>query len=142
MAKQSSYNCILYEVGDKVKEKYGSEEILEIEATDIRTVGIFPTQFLKFKGKPINIGAFSNLYVPAAETIEKYKDGLKRYNEIIVKKNNDKIKFGNKVHSLLAKQLRKEKEVIDLSDETIFKTRVIPAGMFKVKPKENGKENE
>jgi hypothetical protein len=43
---------------------------------------------------------------------------------------------------MLAKQLRKkEKEEIDLTDETVFKTRVIPAGMFKVKPKENGEKN-
>ena len=113
--RQDTYNCILYEIGDKVREKYGGDEILEIEAADIRYVGIFPTQFLKFKGKPINVGAFSNLYIPAAETIEKYKDGLKRYNEVIVR-NNNKIKNGNKIHSLLAKQLKKEKEIIDLNE--------------------------
>lgn len=143
MAKKSSYNCILYEIGDKVVEKYGSNEVLEIEAVDLKHVGIFPTQFLKFKDKPINIGAFSNLYIPAAETIEKYKDGLKYFAEITVKKRTDElIQKGNRVHSMLAKQLRKkEKEEIDLTDETIFKTRVIPAGMFKTKPKENGTEN-
>lgn len=143
MAKKSSYNCILYEIGDKVVEKYGSNEVLEIEAVDLKHVGIFPTQFLKFKDKPINVGAFSNLYIPAAETIEKYKDGLKYFAEVTVKKRTDElIQKGNRVHSMLAKQLRKkEKEEIDLTDETIFKTRVIPAGMFKTKPKENGTEN-
>jgi hypothetical protein len=139
MAKKSSYNCILYEIGDKVMAKYGTTEVLEIEAVTLKYIGIFPTQFLKFKNKPIDIGAFSNLYVPAAETIEKYKDGLKYFNEVTVTKQ---IQKGIKVHTLLAKQLRKkEKEEIDLTDETIFKTRVIPAGMFKVKSKENGTGN-
>jgi hypothetical protein len=142
MAKKSSYNCILYEIGDKVVEKYGSNEVLEIEAVDLKHVGIFPTQFLKFKDKPINVGAFSNLYIPAAETIEKYKDGLKYFAEVTVKRQDTQTQKGNRVHSILAKQLRKkEKEEIDLTDETIFKTRVIPAGMFKTKPKENGTEN-
>ena len=143
MGKRDSYNCILYEVGDKVMEKHGSTKVLEIEAINMRYVGIFPTQFLKFKNKPIDIGAFSNLYIPAAETIEKYKDGLKYFAEVTVKKRNDElIQKGNRVHSMLAKQLRrKEKEEIDLTDETVFKTRVIPAGMFKTKPKENGTEN-
>jgi hypothetical protein len=142
MAKKSSYNCILYEIGDKVVEKYGSNEVLEIEAVDLKHVGIFPTQFLKFKDKPINVGAFSNLYIPAAETIEKYKDGLKYFAEVTVKRQDTQTQKGNRVHSMLAKQLRKkEKEEIDLTDETIFKTRVIPAGMFKTKPKENGTEN-
>jgi len=40
MAKQNLYNCILYEVGDKVKERYGSEEVLEIESTNLKYVGI------------------------------------------------------------------------------------------------------
>jgi hypothetical protein len=142
MAKKGSYNCILYEIGDKVVEKYGSNEVLEIEAVDLKHVGIFPTQFLKFKDKPINVGAFSNLYIPAAETIEKYKDGLKYFAEVTVKRQDTQTQKGNRVHSMLAKQLRKkEKEEIDLTDETIFKTRVIPAGMFKTKPKENGTEN-
>lgn len=142
MAKKSSYNCILYEIGDKVVEKYGSNEVLEIESVDLKHVGIFPTQFLKFKDKPINVGAFSNLYIPAAETIEKYKDGLKYFAEVTVKRQDTQTQKGNRVHSMLAKQLRKkEKEEIDLTDETIFKTRVIPAGMFKTKPKENGTEN-
>jgi hypothetical protein len=142
MAKKGSYNCILYEIGDKVVEKYGSNEVLEIEAVDLKHVGIFPTQFLKFKDKPINVGAFSNLYIPAAETIEKYKDGLKYFAEVTVKRQDTQTQKGNRVHSMLAKQLRKkEKEEIDLTDETIFKTRVIPAGMFKVKSKENGTGN-
>ena len=141
MGKQNSYSCILYEVGDKVMEKYGTTEVLEIEAVTLKHIGIFPTQFLKFKNKPTDIGAFSNLYIPAAETIEKYKDGLKRFKEDTVKSAKDSSKNGTKIHSILAKRL-KEKEVIDLNDETIFKTRVIPAGMFKTKPKENGKENE
>jgi len=144
MGNKSSYNCILYEVGDKVVEKYGSDEVLEIEAADVRNVGIFPTQFLKFKGKPIDVGAFSNLYIPAAETVEKYKDGLKYFDEIKIKSfANKQFKKGAKVHSMLAKQLlKKEKEEIDLTDETIFKKRYVPAGTFKVKPKDDGEKND
>ena len=142
MARRDSYNCILYEIGDKVMEKHGSTKVLEIEAVNLKYIGIFPTQFLKFKDKPIDIGAFSNLYIPAAETIEKYKDGLKYFAEVTVKRQDTQTQKGNKVHSMLAKQLRKkEKEEIDLTDETVFKTRIIPAGMFKTKPKENGTEN-
>ena len=142
MGRRDSYNCILYEIGDKVMEKHGSTKVLEIEAVNLKYIGIFPTQFLKFKDKPIDIGAFSNLYIPAAETIEKYKDGLKYFAEVTVKRQDTQTQKGNKVHSMLAKQLRKkEKEEIDLTDETVFKTRVIPAGMFKTKPKENGTEN-
>lgn len=143
MARRDSYNCILYEIGDKVMEKHGSTKVLEIEAVNLKYIGIFPTQFLKFKDKPIDIGAFSNLYIPAAETIEKYKDGLKYYNEVKVdayrehKRNEKGITFKN---PLLKDRRFKEKE-IDLTDETIFKTRIIPAGMFKIKPKENGTEN-
>lgn len=143
MAKdKNTYNCILYEPGDKVQEKYGESEILEVESADIRYVGIFPCQFLKFKDKPFDSGQFSNLFIPAEETIEKYKAGLKYFQETTVKVNADK--RPKKVTTIdtserLARQLLKKGENI-LTEEDL-KPRVIPKGMFVTKPKIESENN-
>jgi hypothetical protein len=137
MAKKSTYNCILYDIGDKVKEKHGSDEVLEIENATVRYVGIYPCQFLKFKNKEDDPGNFSNLFIPAAETVEKYKDGLKYFEEVKVKtKQNDKsIKTGTKIHEQLAKVIRAKSNVLTEED---LKPRVVPVGMFKTKSSNNG----
>jgi hypothetical protein len=85
MPKQTNYNCILYDPGDKVQDKHGDGEVMEIEAVRFSTAGEFTIQLLRFKGKNDDIGCFSNLYIPAKETIEKYKDGLKYLDAVRVK---------------------------------------------------------
>lgn len=113
MAK-SDYSCILYEVGDKVVDKHDDGEILTIEATDIRNVGIYPTQFLKFVGKPFSIIAISTLFIPAegTETAEKYKDGLIRMGiaGTVKKKAKAAANVGAKAHERLAKALKRTKD--------------------------------
>ena len=92
MVKKSDYKCVLYEPGDKVKARYKNlfdeDIILEIEATEVKYVGIFPTQFLKFVGKKADITDLSNYFEPAGETIDKYKDGLVYFNEVKTKTSN------------------------------------------------------
>jgi hypothetical protein len=136
MAKQSTnYNCILYDPGDKVIMKHGSNEILEIEATRMSTVGIFTIQLLKFKGKPDDVGCFSNLYIPTGETEEKYKDGVKRLEEVKVK--SKQIEYGIRVHEKLARKI-KEDNTLTAED---LKPTIVPKGMFNARPpiKENNK---
>lgn len=126
MAKGNSYNCILYNIGDKVMEKHGSTEILEIEATDLRYVGIFPCLFLKFKDKPEDIGNFSNLYMPAGESIEKYKDGLKYFNEVKVLKQKEQSVKGSRVLSGFTRRVKQDNT---LTAEDLAPVRV-PKGTF------------
>ena len=133
MSKKEAYNCILYEPGDKVKAKYGSEEVLEVESTNIKYIGIFPTQFLKFKNKVEDIGDFSNLYIPAGETEEKYKDGLKYYEDVKVKtkpKNEKVIATGTKIHERLAKIAKSRDNTLTEED---LKPRYVTPGMFNKK---------
>lgn len=133
MAKQNNYNCILYEVGDKVIRKYGNTEILEIEETRLAIIGQFTCQFLKFKDKNEDIGAFSNLYLPADD---KYKDGLKYLDEVkVTKLQNRSVNAGIKIHERLAKKLLKS----NVLTEEDLKPVVVPRGMFNTKPpiKEN-----
>lgn len=86
MAKrESAYNCILYEPGDKVVEKYGDDKIREIEAVRFSTVGVFTIQILKFKDEPESSGDFSNLFLPIGETELKYQNGFKFLEEVKVK---------------------------------------------------------
>jgi hypothetical protein len=107
MAKQTSnYNCILYEPGDKVREKHGEDEVLEIEATRIGNVGLFTCQFLRFKDKEDDIGCFSNLYIPVGETIEKYKDGLKYLDEVKVR--SKQVEKGIKIHKQIEKKIKQD----------------------------------
>jgi hypothetical protein len=127
MTKQSTYNCILYEPGDKVIEKHGSDEILEIEATRMSTVGIFTIQLLKFKNKLDDVGCFSNLYIPTGETETKYKDGIKRLEEVRVKKQ---IEHGTKIHKKLARKI-KEDNTLTAED---LKPVIIPRGTFNARP--------
>ena len=132
MSKKEAYNCILYEPGDKVKAKYGSEEILEVESTNIKYIGIFPTQFLKFKNRVEDIGDFSNLYIPADETIEKYKDGLKYFEEVKIKKPViTKTAGAINISTKLAKQLFKANRNV-LTEEDL-KPRYVTPGMFNKK---------
>ena len=132
MSKKEAYNCILYEPGDKVKAKYGSEEILEVESTNIKYIVIFPTQFLKFKNEPEDIGTFSNLYIPADETIEKYKDGLKYFEEVKIKKPViTKTAGAINISTKLAKQLFKANRNV-LTEEDL-KPRYVTPGMFNKK---------
>ena len=133
MAKQNNYNCILYEAGDKVIRKYGSDEVLEIEETRLATIGQFTCQFLRFKDKTEDIGAFSNLYIPADD---KYKSGLKYLDEVKVAKMQTKqVNAGTKVHERLARKLLKS----NVLTEEDLKPIVVPRGMFNAKPpiKEN-----
>ena len=100
MAKNQTYRCVLFEKGDKVIPKYSElfeKVVLEIEDTELKTVGIFTVQQLKFKGKPLDITDLSNYYEPAAESIEKYKDGLKYYNDTKVRITQQKDKSTGKV---------------------------------------------
>lgn len=131
MAKQN-YNCILYDIGDKVCEKHGiyPNEILEIEVTDLRYVGIFPTLFLKFKDKELDIGHFSNLYLPAEETIDKYKDGLKYFNEVKVN-----VKSSTKSNITFTRKFKQDNA---LTAEDL-KPHFVPVGTFNARPpiKEN-----
>lgn len=131
--KQSDYNCILYDPGDKVIDKHGNTEVLEIEATRITTVGIFTIQLLKFKGKPDDVGCFSNLYIPIGETEEKYKDGVKRLEEVKVK--SKQVDYGIRVHEKLARKLKKDNT---LTSEDL-KPKIMPRGTFTARPpiKEN-----
>jgi hypothetical protein len=103
MAKKSDYKCTLYEKGDKVKSRFknlfDTDIVLEIEDTELKYVGIFPTQFLKFKGKSRDITDLSNYYEPTLETIEKYKDGFKYFDEVKVKIQEKAARTGVKVYS-------------------------------------------
>lgn len=128
MTKQNSYNCVLYEVGDKVKERYGNEEVLEIENTDLKYVGIFPTLFLKFVGKPLDVGHFSNLFIPAAETEEKYKDGLKYFEE--VKVHPDKRGFRDHTRSYQSITFKRFNPKAYVLTEEDLKPKIIKPGFF------------
>ena len=111
MAKNNDYNCIIYDIGDEVIEKHGDGEILEIEATRIGQVGIFQCQFLRFKGKKDDIGCFSNLYIPAGKSIEKYKDGVKTLDSVKVKlklASKASTIVGAKFHTMMEKKLKKD----------------------------------
>jgi len=140
MSKKETYNCILYEIGDKVKEKYGSDEVLEIEFTDLRQVGIYPTLFLKFKGKELDPTNFSNLYIPAEETIEKYKDGLKYFNEVKVKSQTEKRGFRDhtRSHESITFTRRFNPKTDKLTEEDL-RPKIAPKGLFIGRPpiKEN-----
>ena len=132
MAK-SEYKCVLYEAGDKVKLKHPRPEeedkVEVIESTEFKYVGIFPTLFLKFVGKPHNISDLSNFYVPAEETSEKYKDDLNYFQEVILRKSGTKSSTKStstpKAKVLGGFKIPKKDEVIDLNDEEVFKPKVM-----------------
>ena len=126
MTKKQEYNCILYEVGDKVIERYGdTDEVLEIELVDLKYVGVFPCQFLKFKGKAFDSTHFSNLFEPAEETIEKYKSGFNYFNELKpISKPGSSFKQ-KRIKTEFTFKRREKKEDIDLTDESVFTTKVI-----------------
>lgn len=144
MAKKYNYNCILYEIGDKVIEKYGeSNEVLEIENTELKYIGVYPCLFLKFKGKEFDNTKFSNLFEPAEETIEKYKDGLKYFEEVKVTVKTGSTKKTNSKSAFTFRPKRAEKkEEIDLTDESIFKTKVIKSTFFKPPIRKESGSNE
>jgi len=121
--KKQDYNCVLYEPGDKVVERYGSDEIFEIESTELKYIGIFPCLFLKFKGVSYDSTKFSNLFIPAAETIEKYKDGLKYFNEVTVTNKIEK-----RIKSSVTFKKPKQSNVLTEED---LKPKVITKGFFK-----------
>lgn len=134
MAKPE-YKCILYEKGDKVKSRFNnlfdSETVYEIEDTEFKYVGLFPTLFLKLVGKPRDITDLSNYYIPAEETIEKYKDGLKYFNETKVTSQKTR---GTKTPntSTFKPNFRRSKD--NTLTEEDLKPRVMPAGTFSVRP--------
>lgn len=136
MAK-STYTCILYEQGDKVVDKHKGGETLEVESTDVRYVGIYPCQFLKFKDKDINIVDISNFYIPAEETIEKYKNGLNYFIETNVRvqakgTQGKASKATPRVHSAFAKQVRKK--VDNTLTEEDLKPKVMSRASFMSSP--------
>lgn len=132
MAK-SEYKCVLYEAGDKVELKYANSEneskVQIVESTEFKYVGIFPTLFLKFVGKPHNISDLSNFYIPAEETIEKYKDGLNYFQEVVIRKagtkSSTKSNATPKAKVLGGFKVPKKDEVIDLNDTEVFKPKVM-----------------
>jgi len=145
MKNKVEYVCILYDVGDKVIEKYGNtQEILEIESTDLKYVGIFPCLFLKFKDKPFSPNHFSNLFIPAEETVEKYKDGLKYFIETKVTSPNSKIttnKRSKTKDTFTFRPKREKKEDIDLTDENVFRTKIIKRSSFQPPITKNNGDN-
>ena len=113
MAKKSDYKCTLYFKGDKVKSRFknlfDSDIVLEVEDTELKYVGIFATQFLKFVSRPRDITDLSNYFEPALETIEKYKDGLKYFEEQKVKTIGEKsMNTGAKVHSSFGRRVKQD----------------------------------
>lgn len=144
MGNKNTYQCVLYEPGDKVVSKFktlfGDADIMEVESTELKYVGIFPCQFLKFVGKGRDITDISQYFVPAKETVEKYKNGLNYFNDpkVTVKverASKDKKTTVGVIGSSFAKQLKRDNT---LTEEDL-KPRVIPFGTFNAKPpvKEN-----
>ena len=121
MAKKDNYLCVLYEPGDKLVEKHGTDEIKEVESAEIRYVGIFPTQFLKFRDKPANICDLSNYYRPVEETEEKYKDGFNYYVEgkVTKQKKANTTTGTTKANNHLANALRRVKRDNTLTEEDL-----------------------
>jgi len=143
MANKSNYQCVLYEPGDKVRSRFltlfGDDDIQEIESTEFKHVGIFPCLFLKFVGKANDISDLSNYYLPAAETVEKYKNGLVYYNEVKVKKQTkERVSSNSTVHSTFARQLKRDNT---LTEEDL-KPRVLPQGMFNARAPLKKKDDE
>lgn len=143
MAK-SEYKCVLYETGDKVQLKYPKPddkiEIETIESTEFKYVGIFPTLFLKFVGKPHNISNLSNFYIPAEETIEKYKDGFNYFEEVVIRKTGTKSSTKSttpKAKVLGGFKVPKKDEVIDLNDEQVFKPKIMTFNKLPKRTTEN-----
>jgi len=136
MAKKD-YHCILYDIGDKVKPKFGTlfpdDPALEIEDTELKYVGIFPTLFLKFKGKAKDITDLSNYFVPADETIEKYKDGLVYFQEekVGIAKKQSSTKAGAKTHITFQRRFNPK---VDTLTEEDLKPKVMPKGLFSGRP--------
>lgn len=136
MAK-STYQCVLYDKGDKVQSKFPTlfeKPILEIEETYFTYVGIYPTLILKFVGQPKNITDLSNYFEPAGDTIEKYKDGLVYFKETKAGTAKTTTAKGIKTRSEITFKRPNKNEPIDLTDETIFKTRYVSKGTFSGQP--------
>jgi len=138
MAKKSEYKCVLYEKGDKLVSKFNNlfdeKLILEVEDTELKYVGIYPTLFIKFVGKPKDISDLSNYYVPAGETIEKYKDGLKYFNEAKVKAKSEK---SSKTEITFTRRFNPKTDSLTAED---LKPRIMPKGFLNGRP-QTTKEN-
>ena len=124
MAKLNApYRCVLFEKGDTVVYRHGElfeKTILTIEDTELKQVGIFMIQQLKFVGRPVDITALSNYYEPVGESAEKYKDGLKYYNETKAKVMQEKAtKTGSKVHSGFGRRIKQDDTLTE--DDLKFK---------------------
>lgn len=130
MAKRSDYRCVIYEKGDKITARYGNGVVYEVEDTELKFVGEFPVLFLKFVNKEQDITHTSNLYIPAEETIEKYKDGFKYYNNVTVNIVN---KISNK-GNMVIKQTAKKEKAIQLQIEEELPPIIVKSGIFKTKP--------
>jgi hypothetical protein len=123
MAEKPKYKLVLFDKGDKVRPKnkdlFDQQPVYEIEDTELKYVGVFPTLFLKFVGKPKNITDLSNYFEPAAETIEKYKDGLIYFNESKVNKKQES-KTGTKssanVHGFTGRSRAKQDNTLTEED--------------------------
>ena len=136
MAKKSEYKCVLYEKGDKLISKFenlfNEKLVLEVENTELQYVGLYPVLFLKFVGKSKDISDLSNYYIPANETVEKYKDGLVYFQETKVKIKSEE--NGIKVHRILEKKLRSKNN--ELTEEDL-KPRILPRGFLSGRPSTN-----